>query len=342
MTVRFLCGSSDRIATRMRSIGLCAVLALLLGTGLLPGSATAQRPFRISDPFYRNETARRVFFDRFALTGEASYRPAGALQEEGGVALSGGDLTLRLRFDYQLAARLDIGAIMEAVGGNGGRRLGVTWIVLKYYRHLEAGDYAFRLAVDPASDGRVGFPQVDLAFLYTSLLSPLLSTDFALGVRRVNIGYAQLVPAEPLPQGGSYITRPRPTLFATRAIGAELHAMMNYNFIFDPAGSNLFIGLLGEGGQYDQIQTEINGVDLGATRDPSSLGDLQASEAAQENERKTPYRGGALWARAGLELQRPSYRISPFISVPIQQWNPDAGESWPQARLHAGLQLMLR
>lgn len=341
MTGRFPFGEPNRTAS-VRQVGLYAALALFLTVGLAPDDAVAQRPYRISDPFYRSETARRVFFDRYALTGEISYRSAGTVRDDG-LTPASSDLALRFRFDYQLAARFDVGAIFEAVGGSGGRELGVSWIVLKYYRHIEEADYAFRLAVDPSSDGRVGFPQVDLAFLYTSLLSPLLSTDFALGVRRVNIGYAQLVPAEPLPPDGSFVMRPQAGLRATRALGTELHAMMNYNLIFDPAGSNLFVGLLGEGGQYDVLQSEIDDSGFGL-RTPSSLNEVQENAEAQQAERKTPYRGGALWARAGIELQRPSYRVSPFVSVPIQQWNPDAADEgeWPQARLHVGVQLMLR
>ncbi len=309
------------------------LLGLLLALGF--SDAAAQRPFRISDPFYRNETARRDFFDRYALTGEVSYRSSGALQDEG--LASSADLAFRFRFDYELAPRLDLGAVFEVVGGNGGRKLGLSWLVLKYYRYLEEADYAFRLAVDPSSDGRAGFPQVDLAFLYTSLLSPVLSSDFALGVRRVNIGYAQFIPPAPLPREGPFVVRPRPTLLATRALGTELHLMINYNFHFDPAGSNFFVGLLGEGGRYDLVQSSLSQTGTGA-RAANDVGAFQAEQPALEQ--KTAYRGGALWARGGVEFKRPSYQFSPFLSLPLQQWNPEG--DWPEARLQAGVMLMLR
>ena len=71
-----------------QSLSLWLLLGLLLGLGLLPEDALAQRPFRLSDPFYRGETARRHFFDNYALTGEISYRSAGTLQGDGVPAAS--------------------------------------------------------------------------------------------------------------------------------------------------------------------------------------------------------------------------------------------------------------
>lgn len=332
MRVRgFATGIDGRAALRRAGGSLALLLAALL---LLPPDALAQRPFRLDDPFYRTETARRDFYDHLALTGEISYRNGATLQDDGIAAAS--DLALRLRLDYQVAPRLDVGAVFDAVGGNGGRRVMLSWVVLKYYRYFEQSDYAFRLAVDPSSDGLVGFPQVDVAFLYTSLLSPLLSTDFAMGVRRVNLGYAQIQPPA-LPEGGPFVFKPRTSVLVTRALGSELHLMMNYNLHFDPAGSNLFIGLLGEGGQYELVETE-RGREAGG----GALGDLETIDAGGSAvEQRTPFRGGAVWARGGIEFKRPSYQILPFVSVPLQQWNPEDGD-WPVARLHAGVQLMLR
>lgn len=322
--------------TAWRGPRLRLVLSLLPLVALLVSDAQAQRPFRMSDPFYRNETARRDFYDRIALTGEVSYRSAGALQDEG-LATSNSDLALRFRFDYELTSRLDLGAVFDAVGGNGGRRVSLSWVVLKYYRFLEQANYAFRLAVDPASDGRVGFPQVDLAFLYTSLLSPLLSTDFAMGVRRVNVGYAQFLPPE-TPDDAPFVERPRSNVLFTRALGSELHLMMNYNLLFDPAGSNIFVGLLGEGGQYEVVESLVN------RSSSTPIDDLSGGDAADDPEQTTPFRGGVLWVRSGLEIKRPNYRLTPFVSVPLQQWSPEAsdGGEWPEARIHFGVQLMLR
>ena len=312
--------------------GLLLALAGLLA--FAPLEAEAQRPFRLDDPFYRNEDARRHFFDGYALTGEASFRSGGALQEDGLAASS--DLALRLRLEYQLTDRVDVGALFDAVGGSGGRRVFLSWLVLKYYRYFEQSDYAVRLAVDPSSDGLVGFPQVDVAFLYTSLLSPLLSTDFAMGVRRVQLGYARPQPPA-LPVDGPYVFKPQPSVLMTRALGSELHLMMNYNLHFDPAGSNLFLGLLGEGGQYELVETQLDRLSE-RTGTLSTLDEIDGDEA---RERTTPFRGGALWARGGVEFRRPSYQLAPFVSMPLQQWNPDEGE-WPEVRLQFGLQLMLR
>ncbi len=332
MLARRLQGS----APMMRLLSLALWLGLLIGLSIPLQDAAAQRPFRLSDPFYRGETARRTFFDRYALTAEVSYRSAGAVQGDG-LPASSNDLAFRFRFDYELAKRLDLGAIFDAVGGSGSRRVSLNWLVVKYYRYNAESnsDYAFRLAVDPSSDGRVGFPQVDLAFLYTSALSPLLTTDFALGLRRVNIGYLQLTPPPPIPADGNFVIRPRPQLLGTRALGTELHGMMNYNFIFDPAGSNLFVDLLVEAGTYDLVETLLEANTGGNLAD--------AVEGSEETGDKTSFRGGTFWSRFGVEFNRPSYQFSPFLAVPVQQWTPDADTGdWPQARLHFGVQFTIR
>lgn len=325
----------------VRRLSLGVFLALLLSQGLLPEDVVAQRPFQIIDPFYRSETARRDFFDRYAVRAEVSYQSVGALRGED-VPTSGSDLAFSFRFDYQLASRLDLGAIFDAIGNSGGRRVSLSWLVLKYYRHLERSDYSFRLAVDPSSDGRVGFPQVDLAFLYTSLLSPKMSSDFAMGMRRVNIGYAQFLPAVPPGENDPLVVRPHPSLLFTRALGTELHMMMNYSVHFDPAGSNLFMSLVGEGGQYDLIESPLdnqgNSLPTGNTIALGKGGEEEPAEGQQ-----TDYRGGVIWFRAGIEFNRPSYQVLPYLSFPLQQWTPDAeGGDWPVARLNFGLRLMLR
>ena len=313
--------------------------ALLVGVLFLPDVAAAQRPFRTSDPFYRNETARRDFFDRYALTGEVAYRSSSAAQEEGVVASS--DLAFRVSLDYELFSRLDLGAIFESVGGDAGRSVGLSWLLLKYYHHLETSDYAFRVAVDPSSGGQVGFPQVDFAFLYTSLFTPLISSDFALGLRRVNLGFVQFLPATPLSSEGPFYVRPQPSLQFTRALGTELHVMLNYNLHFDPAGSNIYFGLLGEGSRYDVIETEARQGEGGELIPITNAEALDRGDEATA-ETRIPFRGGVIWARGGLEFNRPSYQIAPFLAVPLQQWQPEGERTWPQARLHVGLQMMLR
>ena len=321
-----------------QSLSLWLLLGLLLGLGLLPEDALAQRPFRLSDPFYRGETARRHFFDNYALTGEISYRSAGTLQGDG-VPAASSDLVFQFRFDYQLSRRFDLSAIMDAAGGAGTRRLTLSWVVLKYYRYVEEtrSDYAIRLAVDPSVNGNMGFPQVDLAFLYTSFLSPVLSSDFVLGIRRVNIGYAQFLPPEPLTSDDIFVIRPRPTVLFTRALGNEMHVLMNYNLLLDPAESNLFVDFLGEFGSYDVIEAPVE-----ANRG-LNLADLELGEGVQEEEERTAYRGGTVWMRFGIEFNRPSYQVSPFLGMPLTQWAPQSvDEDWPKSRLHFGFQLMLR
>ena len=306
-----------RLTYRIPVLPLLAGLCLLLIAG--PHLAEAQRPLRLYDPFYRNETARRVFFDRYAFTAEVSYRPAGSLQDDGFPSPNADPLALALRFDYQLGQRFDLSVLMDAVGGTSGRKLSVSWIALKYYRTVDRQDYAFRLAVDPASDGRVGFPQMDLAFLYTSLMTPALSTDFAIGLRRIRIGYQQLDPDEPL----ATVTQADREVVRTRALGWEVHVMSTYNILFDPAGSNLFVTFLGEGGRYDLVE-------------------LGAVAPTPENTRSTTtFRGGVFWIRTGIELDRPNYQLAPYLAVPVKQWAPTEGV-WPTSRLHVGLRLMLR
>ncbi|HEX7069279.1 MAG TPA: hypothetical protein VF190_00670, partial [Rhodothermales bacterium] len=54
-------------------------LACLVALAALP--ASAQAPFRVYDPFYRGESARRAFFDGYALTTEIAYRASGSIQD---------------------------------------------------------------------------------------------------------------------------------------------------------------------------------------------------------------------------------------------------------------------
>jgi hypothetical protein len=303
-------------------------MALLLFGLVPPREASAQRPFRIYDPLYRHETAQRTFFDRYAFTAEVSYRPPGLLNNPSSypddpLARNSDPFGLGFRFDYQLSSHLDIGVILDAAGGPTGRNLSASWVTLKYNRTVEMTDYAFRLAVDPSSDGRTGFPQMDLAFLYRSLLSPALSSDFALGVRRVRLGYSYRadvtevsVPEVPQPFGHA------------RAVGLELHAMMSYNVLFGPGGSNLFLTMLGQGGDYDLI-------------------DLGNSPIETEERIATQYRGGVVWVLSGIEIARPSYQIAPYLGIPLLQWAPAEGEEdeeskWPAHNMHIGLRLMLR
>ena len=340
---------------------------LLLAVGPLARYASAQRPFDIYDPFYRSETAQRTFFDGYALTAEISYRRAGELQQtrlpvegddhplEYQTATTSDPLGLSFHLDYQLASQFDLRAILDASSGPTGRRITLSWLALKYYRHIEQADYALRFAVDPTPDGRPGFPQVDGAFIYTSMFSPAVSSNFAIGMRRVHIGYEKLlVPEAPSSESVSTLQQRLfhvdsltasssvPTSVHRRAIGWELHAMLNYNFHFDPAGSNLFVALFGDLSSYDLLELQREHL-------PSSPADEEsAATYGADNTSPQPispwsstYRGGVIWLRSGISFDRPSYRAVPFLALPLRQWMPDEGP-WQQAAPHVGLQLMLR
>ena len=290
---------------------------------LLAADASAQRPFRIFDPFYRSETALRTFFDGVAFTGEFSYRAAGSVQNSGFAAPDDNPLGLSFRLDYQLAPRVDLSAIWDAsgtadsTGFNIGRTIAVNWVALKYYWRVENSDYAIRLAVDPSSDGRVGFPQMDIAFLSTRALSPVFSNDMAIGVRAVRMGFRQAFPRQA--ESGPLLE-----YINTRALGLEIHFMATYNVIFDPARSNAFFSFLGEGGQYTMLETVSH-----------------AGDEAETREEARKYRGGALRIRFGIEYNKPSYQVIPFLSVPLKQWTPEE-DNWHLARMQLGFRLMLR
>jgi hypothetical protein len=100
--------------------------------------------------------------------------------------------------------------------------------------------------------------------------------------------------------------------------------MTGYQVLFDPAGSNLFLTLIGEGGRYDLVEWTVR------------------NQAAEPDERTTTsFHGGVVWIRSGLEFDRPGYQLSPFLSLPIKQWVP-SNDDYPRARPHIGLRLMLR
>lgn len=294
--------------------------------------AAAQRPFVTNDALYRGETARRTFFDSYALSGEVAYRPlrTGVQEGEGGTP-SADPLGLNFRFDYQLAQQVDLGAIVSSTGGRTGRSLSVSWVVLKYYQYAEGVDYSFRLAVDPASDGVVGFPQMDAAFIFTAPTTPRIYNDVALGVRRVRMGYDRWArtnePAADFAEGaeGSSLDVVR-----TRIIGWELHAMVSYGMHFDPAGSNVFVTFLAEGGDYALLET-----------DPVEEAEAAAGEGRAPSPLTTDYQSAVLWVRTGLEFNRPAFRVNPFVGFPVEQWSSEEDESL-RARLSAGVSLMLR
>ena len=289
--------------------------------------AVGQRPFRTYESFYRNETARRNFFDRYAVSGEVAYRPSGAVQGDALTSPNVDPLGFSFRFDYQLAQTLDFGVVLDAAGGFDGRSLSVSWIIAQYYRTVETSDYAFRLAVDPASDGRAGFPQVDVAFLYTEVLSRELTSDYAIGMRRVRIGYEQLVELNSGPELVSSV--PDYGISFTRAFGWELNAMIRYNALFDPAGSSIFFAMLGQASSYQLVDVAFESAGADPEADDDSVANVDVA------------RGGIVWLRSGMKFARPSYEFSPFLGLPIQQWAPK-DQNWPNSRLQVGLRLMIR
>lgn len=321
-------------AAQIGGTGLVGGILWFLGWVLLfPGiaeiqKAHAQRPFAVNDPFYRSETARRTFHDGIAAAGELSYRSSSPIPGSG-LATSGSPLAVSFRLHYAFAQRLDLNAYWDAAGASTGNTIVLSWVGLKYYWSIEDSDYAFRLAVDPASDGRVGFPQLDVAFITTQALTPLFATDFAVGVRRVRKGYRQFIPAAATAVDGAdgpaeVVSQSQ--FIDTRALGMELHFMWSYNTIFDPARSNLFVAVMGEGGQYDLIETSVGGAPV---------------YYDQEREfGETDYRGGIVWIRSGVEFNRPSYQVIPFMSLPLKQWTPEDEDG--EARMQLGFRLMVR
>lgn len=315
---------STYLSMPLRGFDPSLVWLAVIVVAFTPGSADAQRPFRTYESFYRSETARRQFYDRYAFTGEVAYRPAGSVQTDAVSAPVVDPFGMNFRFDYQLTSSLDLGVVVDASGGFAGRSLSLSWITVQYYRTVELSDYAFRLAVDPASDGRTGFPQVDVAFLYTDFLSAELTSDYAIGMRRVRIGYEQLV--ELPPTGENNLGVPEFGVAFTRALGWELNGMMRYNALFDPAGSSIFFSALGQAGSYELID---------ATPDETAAAD----EDSGANVKVT--RGGIIWVRSGMKFARPSYEFSPFLGLPVKQWAP-SDDSWPRSRLQVGARLMIR
>lgn len=317
-------------------------LRRLLVLGLLCSFAlpvAAQRPFRVYDPFYRNESARRPFYDGIAITGELSYRSLGELQGQD-PALDANPLGLAFRLDYQLTDHLDVGAIVDASGS--GRTLAWSWIVLTYHRTQDFDDYAFRLALDPASDGRVGFPQADLAFVASSLLSPVFSSDFAIGVRRVQRGYRQYLPLDPAESGADVLPPTSPRTYQlnyNRALGWEAHVMVNYSLHLSPSGTKFYAGLVADRGQYEVHQMLGDDLVMPLDRTASLLANSNDEPEPAPGMIRETYRGGVLWLRPGFEYSRPSFRLTPFLNMPLAQWTP---EGHPRARPHLGVSLMLR
>ena len=283
---------------------------MMLALWMLPAMAVAQAGFQTLDPFYQDESARRDFFGGIAVSGEIGYRTTSLLQPGSDATTGLGSVAASAQLDYALMRQVDVSAILDLTGGVGQGSVGLSWLVVKPYWHNDGTDYAIRIAVDPASEGSLGFRQTDVAFLSTSANSPNLISTFAIGVRRVRAGY-DTRPAE-VGMGGDPPIGTSADLFANaqriRVIGRELHASWGYNFLFDPAGSRVAVTLLGEAGDYTVLRPVVG------------------SQLAIEGESEDRIRSGMVWLRAGVELSRPSYQLAPYVSVPIVTWANVEGE----------------
>ena len=299
----------------------------------LASAPAAQGGFQTLDPFYRGEAARRAFDGGFAVTAEAAVRDADLL----GVAEPGtpaSPLALSGRLDYALLPQVDLSFVADLSGGVGRGPMGLSWVVVKPYWHTDATDYAVRVAVDPASEGGLGFRQTDVAFLSTTALSPDVTTDVALGIRRVRTGYSTAVEEEVIgeptetPLGGEAGFAFRgPETDGVRVVGQELRVSWGYNVVFDPAGSRLSLGLVAEAGDYALVHAPT------------------VDDVAEDRPRER-IRSGIGWLRTGLEFSRPSYQLAPFLSVPLVTWADVRGEPvryGPRPeKLRAGVRVTLR
>ena len=310
---------------RPRTIACLLAAALAAGPG-----AAAQGGFQTLDPFYRGEAAQRSFDGGFALSAEAAVRDADLL----GVADPGtpaSPLAFSGRLDYALLPQVDLSLVADLTGGVGRGPMGLSWVIVKPYWHNEQTDYAVRLAVDPASEGGLGFRQTDVAFLSTTALSPSVTTDVALGIRRVRTGYTPATDADAVGgaldasayAGEALLRGTAAGDGGVRVVGQELRVSWGYNVVFDPAGSRLSMGLVGEAGDYALVRTDATPED-GPERIRSGIG----------------------WLRTGLEFSRPSFQFAPFLSVPLVTWAEVRGEPvryGPRPeKLRAGVRVMLR
>ena len=303
-------------------------VALALVSGAAP--AAGQGGFETLDPAYGGETARRAFFGGFALSGEAALRGVGA----GDVGAAGGNLSLAARFDYAVLPRVDLALVADLTGAAQTGPLGLSWVVVKPYWHGGRTDYALRLAVDPASEGGLGFRQTDVAFLSTTTLTPSVTNDFSVSARRVRTGFSFAAAedaAVATPTDAAMEADPR----RERLVGQELRVGWGYNVLFDPAGSRLTLGLVAEGGSYSVVRSRV--------RETDPAGDVVRTAAADDSRRVRTATG---WLRAGVEFSRPSYQAAPFVGLPIVAWDDaeDAADLPGRRlqRLQFGLRLTLR
>ncbi|WP_420455542.1 hypothetical protein [Rubrivirga sp.] len=315
--------------------GALAVLAFGVGPAVM-----AQGTFQTLDPSYGGETARRGFYGGFAVSGEAAYRDADLLDRVEPGAPAPSDLSLAARLDYALLPQVDLALVAELTGAAQNGRMGLSWVVVKPYWHNEGTDYAIRVAVDPVSEGGLGFRQTDVAFLSTTALSPTVTSDLSIGLRRLRTGYSDPAPgeidldpdAEPV-FADDRLNGSTTGLVRTRAVGQSVRGAWGYNVLFDPAGSRFAFGLVAEAADYTILRAD-GGL---------AEGDVGAEPEEGASDR---VRSAVGWARVGVEFSRPYYQLAPFVSVPMFTLADVQGEPVRHGprleKLRVGLRLTLR
>ncbi len=313
---------------------------------VLTTPAIAQRPFIMDDPFYRDETARRNFFDGIALTGRFNYRPAGtitgnatpllslvstspgmAVHDGAATTTQTGSVGLTFNLDYELAPQLDISAVFDAIGGSPGSSLSLSWVALKRYWYANGTDFALRLAFDPrpatTDSEALGLRQIDLAAMMHAAIRKNVSVDMMGGVRRVRIGFEKLAGSDASApvlveagDPGNYFGN----LTLTRAAGYELHLLIQTNFHFNKAESHIFAAALFEFGRYEMREQLLQALARGST-------DFELTE----------YVGHVFWLRSGVRWNRPSYQVAPFLGFPMALWKTGDDQLEGHGRLRAKL-----
>jgi hypothetical protein len=146
-----------------------------------------------------------------------------------------------------------------------------------------------------------------------------------MGLRRVRMGIQEIVsvPGEPLDPKDPIVNAPgsERALMRTQALGWEVHLSGQYSMVFDPAGSSLYVSMLAEGGSYSLVEWRVDNPEAERTL--------------------TDFAGGVVWTTTGLQFDRPSYRIAPYLAIPVKQWAPADGD-WPRRRARVGFRLTLR
>jgi hypothetical protein len=322
------------------SIAVLTRLALLGCLCALATVAEAQRPFATLDPFYEEETARRGFYDGFAFQANVAYRGTEPLVL--GAAVS--PVALYLRLDYALAHQVDVAAVISASGGFGEASqapVRVSWLIVKPYWRSGRTDYAVRLAIDPAGDSGFGFRQTDVAFLSTSDVGPMLSTDFAIGFRRARVGFERFdftdddgIPDDLALADALNVPELRTEVVRSRAAGTEFHIMWGYRFWLNPGGTHIFTTLSGEGMTYTLVSAHDGEQEV--VRPPFMM--------APRHEGRL--RGGVGRFNAGMQYSRPNLLIAPYVSVPLFRFiaMEDEERIWGPRIDHAraGLRVTLR